>query len=280
MYRQFSGFQRPQFTFHASFWAHLSYTCTEIQVIWSHNDIEIMCLKELHVTLDIVRTHRVQDIVSIWYMTSQKLGFVVHSPVKNCSSTLSSKHCHLTFFFISPTRFWYHFYNICKVLVYFDVVIQQQHFNLQVRDKFPSSLKNMAYHSLFCLRNFIAVENFFMYFLYQILILSFSFRLKEEHQQFIACNKLTAPLSLVDFLINFEKCHFWGCSIFYSYVGICNINDNGLIKVKLHVKFEQAWHWKETTSRSRSQLKVVKDRINSYWCWLWFNVTFSDISAI
>ena len=44
----------------------------------------------------IIRTHRVQDIVSIWYVASRKLCLVVDSQVKIWHCTLSYKNCHLT----------------------------------------------------------------------------------------------------------------------------------------------------------------------------------------
>ena len=69
---------------------------TKIQQIWSYIDIEITCLKELLVTLKMKKTHRVQDIVSIWYVAAQKLCLVVDSHVKKRYCTLSYKNCHLT----------------------------------------------------------------------------------------------------------------------------------------------------------------------------------------
>ena len=76
------------------FWVYPSYT--EIQPIWSCIDIEINCLKELLVTWKMIRTHRVQDIVSIWYVAARKLCLVVDSHVKKRSCTLSYKNCHVT----------------------------------------------------------------------------------------------------------------------------------------------------------------------------------------
>ena len=69
---------------------------TEIQQIWSYIDIEITCLKGLLVNKKIIRTDRVQDIVSIWYVAARKLCFVVDSQVKIWPCTLSYKNCHLT----------------------------------------------------------------------------------------------------------------------------------------------------------------------------------------
>ena len=66
-----------------------------MQQIWSYIDIEIICLKELLVTYKIIRTHRVQDFVSIWYVAARKLCFVIDSQVKIWSCTLSYKNCHL-----------------------------------------------------------------------------------------------------------------------------------------------------------------------------------------
>ena len=58
-------------------------------------DIEITRLKELSVAFEIIRTHRVQDIFSIWYVAARKLCVVVDSKVKNWSCMLSHKNCHL-----------------------------------------------------------------------------------------------------------------------------------------------------------------------------------------
>ena len=69
---------------------------TEIQQIWSYIDIEITWLKEILVTLKIIRTHMVQDIVSISYVEARKLCLVVDSHAKIWSFTLSYKNCHLT----------------------------------------------------------------------------------------------------------------------------------------------------------------------------------------
>ena len=76
------------------FLAYPSYT--EIQQIWSYIDIEITSLKELLVTLEIKITHRVQDIVSMWYVTAQQLCVVAHGPVNIWHCSLSSKNCHIT----------------------------------------------------------------------------------------------------------------------------------------------------------------------------------------
>ena len=69
---------------------------TESQEIWPYINIEITCLKELLVTLEIIRTHRVQDIVSVRYVAARKLPDVVDSPVKLWPFMLFSKNCHLT----------------------------------------------------------------------------------------------------------------------------------------------------------------------------------------
>ena len=62
-------------------------------------------------------------------MVDRKFCFVVHSPVKNWFSTLSSKHCHFTILCLS---------SFCTILTIFekskyycDVVNQQQFLNLQ-----------------------------------------------------------------------------------------------------------------------------------------------------
>ena len=87
--QSFRCFHRPYIMFFVCFWIYPSYT--EIQQIWSYIDIEITCLKGLLVTWKIIRTHRVQDIVSIWYVAARKLCLV-----KKRSCTLSYKNCHLT----------------------------------------------------------------------------------------------------------------------------------------------------------------------------------------
>ena len=55
------------------FWYGYEYTPHILKYIWSYIDIEITCLKELHVTEKIIRTHRVHDIISIWYVAARKL---------------------------------------------------------------------------------------------------------------------------------------------------------------------------------------------------------------
>ena len=69
------------------FWVYPLYT--EIQQIWSYIDIEIACLKELLVTQEIIRTHRVQDTVNIWCMAARKLCVIVDKQVMIWSCTLS-----------------------------------------------------------------------------------------------------------------------------------------------------------------------------------------------
>ena len=81
-----------------SFWVYPSYT--EVQQIWSYIGIVITCLKELLWTLEIIRTHKMQDIVIIMYVAARKVCVVVDSKVKNLSYTLSYKYCHKTLIFI------------------------------------------------------------------------------------------------------------------------------------------------------------------------------------
>ena len=80
--------------FLVSFWIYPSYT--EIQKIWSYIDINITCLKELLVTLEIIRRHWVRNNVSIWHMAARKLCIVVDSQVKIWFCMLSYKNCHQT----------------------------------------------------------------------------------------------------------------------------------------------------------------------------------------
>ena len=61
------------------------------------HDIEITCLKEFLVTYKMIRTHRVQDIVSVWYMAARKLYVVIDRQVKIWSCTMPCKNWHLHF---------------------------------------------------------------------------------------------------------------------------------------------------------------------------------------
>ena len=83
---------------------------TEVQQIWSYIDILITCLKELLVTLEIIRTQRMQDIVSVWYVAARKICGVVDSKVKNWSCALFYKICNLTFYVFHTIllSFWQH----------------------------------------------------------------------------------------------------------------------------------------------------------------------------
>ena len=69
---------------------------TEIQQIWSYIRIEIACLKDFLVTKKIIRTPRVQDIVSICYVVARTICLVVDSQVTIWSCTMSYKNCHQT----------------------------------------------------------------------------------------------------------------------------------------------------------------------------------------
>ena len=91
---------------------------TEIKKIWSYIDIAIYCLKELLVTYKTIRTHRMQDIVSIWCVAAWKLCLVLDSQVKTWSYTPSYKNCHLTHSYLQHNfgtiltifaKFKYHF---------------------------------------------------------------------------------------------------------------------------------------------------------------------------
>ena len=101
---------------------------TEIQQIWSYIDIEITCLKEILVTLKIIITHRVQDIVSISYVAARKLRLVVDSNVKIWSCTLSYKNCHLILLCLqhhfgtiltifAKFRYYFDFDNLARTLL-------------------------------------------------------------------------------------------------------------------------------------------------------------------
>ena len=49
--------------------AYPSYT--EIQHIMSYIDIETTCLKKLFVSLEMIKKHKVKDIVRLWYVVVQ-----------------------------------------------------------------------------------------------------------------------------------------------------------------------------------------------------------------
>ena len=117
------------------------------------------CLKELFVTLKIIRTRRVQDIVSVMYVTNQRLCV----EIKIWSCTLCSKNCHQTIFCLSR-----HFCTILTIFAkstYHLVLIRRQlYFNFHEMTNcvtFSFSLKNTAY--FFCVRNLIVVESIFMF---------------------------------------------------------------------------------------------------------------------
>ena len=71
----------------ASFCIYPSYT--EIQHIWSYTNIEITCQKERFVTFEIIRTHRVQDIVRKWHVADRNVCVIAYSRVKIWPCTLS-----------------------------------------------------------------------------------------------------------------------------------------------------------------------------------------------
>ena len=188
----FSSFYRQLVMLYASFCAQLLYS--EIKTIWSYNDIEITCLKELISTLEIIRTHRVHDIVSMWYMADRKLCFVVHRPVKIWSCTLYCKHCNFTILCLSPnvgtilTRF-------AKSWYYFDVVIRKQH--LKNRVIFPIIIEKYLVPQLLWWEKSHSSWRLFMLFPYQNLFWSISIQLKVVHQQLTTCYKLQSCLSLM-----------------------------------------------------------------------------------
>ena len=90
LYTMFKLFSPAIFTYVLCiFLAYPSYT--EKQQIWSYIDIEITCLKEHVVTLEIKRTFSVKDMMNISYVAARKLCVVADSPVKIWPCTLSSK---------------------------------------------------------------------------------------------------------------------------------------------------------------------------------------------
>ena len=98
------------------------YMYTEVQQIWSYIDIEITCLKELPVTLEIIRIHMVQDSVSIlWYVVARKLCVVVDCEVNIWTCTLSYNKWHLTLLCLS-----YPFGTILTIFATFKYLINWQ----------------------------------------------------------------------------------------------------------------------------------------------------------
>ena len=72
------------------------------------------CMKELLVSFEIIRAHRVQDIISIRYVAARKFCVVVDSHVKIRSCTLSYRNCHLIML-CQQHHFGFNFDNIHTV---------------------------------------------------------------------------------------------------------------------------------------------------------------------
>ena len=70
MYTKFELFTGHKLRFESTFVSYPLYT--DIQQIWSYINIAITCLKELLVTFEIIRTHILQDIVSMRYVAARK----------------------------------------------------------------------------------------------------------------------------------------------------------------------------------------------------------------
>ena len=152
---------------------HPSYT--ELQQIWSYIDIDITCLKELLVTYKIIRTHRVQDIVSIWSMAARKLCLVVDSQVKVWSWTLSYKNCHLTLLCLQ-----HHFGTILTIFAKFKYYFDFDHLTITLQssrneDLYPFRIlieKYRVLQLLWCEQSQSSWRSFHV-FLYQNLICYF-----------------------------------------------------------------------------------------------------------
>ena len=65
MHKCLAAFTCHKLRISVSCWVYPSYA--KVQQIWSYIDIEITCLNELLEILEILRTQRMLDIVSIWY---------------------------------------------------------------------------------------------------------------------------------------------------------------------------------------------------------------------
>ena len=172
------------------FWVYPSYT--EVQQIWSYIDIEIPCLKERLVTLKIIRTPRVQDIVCVWCVAAQKLCLIIDSQVKIWYCTLSYKNCHLTLLCLQ-----HHFGAIltifAKLKYYFDFDKLSINFNLHEMKKlchFPILTEKYRVLQLLWCEKSQSSWKYFHVFPYQNLICFFSIWCKEEHQQLITYYKL------------------------------------------------------------------------------------------
>ena len=171
------------------FWVYLSYTA--IQQIWSYIDSEITCLKELLVIKKII-THRVQDIVSIWYVEAGKLCLVVDSQVKIWSCTVTYKNCYLTLLCLQH-HFGTNLTIFGKFKYYFDfdkLVITLQHSRNEELCPYPILIeKYRIFQPLWCEKS-QSSWRYFHVFPYQNLICLFSIWWKEEHQQVITYHKL------------------------------------------------------------------------------------------
>ena len=165
------------------FWVYPLYT--EIQQIWSYIDIETTCLKELIVTEKIIRTHRMKDIVSIWYMEARKLYLIIDSQVKLWSCMLSYKNCHLTLLCLQ-----HHFGTILTIFTAYKYQIDFHKLAITIQTSrneelcpFPILIeKYRVLQLLWCEKSQISWRSFHV-FSYQNLICYFSIWWKEEHHQ-------------------------------------------------------------------------------------------------
>ena len=167
--------------------AYHSYT--EIQQIWSYTDIEVICMKELIVTMEIISTHRMQHIVRIWHMTARKLCVIVGSHFKIWSCTLPSIYRHQTILCLSNK-----FGTIGQYLQSLSIILtltnRQEHFNLPRNEElshFPILIeKYRVTRLLWCDKSHSSWRSFQVFSVPKFdFFFTFSVWLKEVHQQLI-----------------------------------------------------------------------------------------------
>ena len=146
---------------------------TVIQQTWS-----CTCPRELTFTFEIIITHMMHDIVSTWFLAARKFCVVVDCPVKILPCTMNIQNCHLT-----VKCLWHNFGTILTIFTkpkyYFDVY----EFYFQIINNcatFPSPLDNIAYLSIFDVRNIIAVEVLFMFSVPKFYLFFFFFRIERR----------------------------------------------------------------------------------------------------
>ena len=127
--------------------------------------IKLPVCKSFLLLSEIIRTHRVQNSVSIWYVAALKLCVVIDSQVKIWYWTLFYKYCHQTP--LCLPRHLVPFWKYLRTLITILILINRQHFNFQEMKScvtLPSTVKSIAYYSFFGVKNLKAVEGLFMFF--------------------------------------------------------------------------------------------------------------------